>query len=451
MFALLSDTLFQQTGSCLERPGRQKAVNDEHRRLTFAQRCADFLGSKEEPEALQRLVVAHGTQAIYATASEASLVVLPYINGQVGGDVQSFAQMSALASAVQFLGGLAFGRMTDQRGSFWALMTAHGASLGSGLLVASAGSKQALTAAMLPLAMAHGFQASSQIAVMSSTPETRAIAMGRISMTYGAGFFAGTLVTSAAARRLSARQIAWAAVFLEAGAIAAVALRYPPEEGPPPDAAGNSEGSDFRQLLCRPQVVPLLLSRMANATSGGMLLCMINQFAMDPFSFSASQTSLLMAYVSGVQLISQGGLVPLLARLSPKALRLASSSALALPLLGLAAFGNSPAAYVFWLGPLTSAVHGGGTAMGSMLSCLAPDSESGAMVALSMAPLSLGFLLSPLLSSWVYQHFGFRMVPAAACGGLILMTALIELVAEAESPFETETCDTEVVAAEVSS
>ena len=31
------------------------------------------------------------------------------------------------------------------------------------------------------------------------------------------------------------------------------------------------------------------------------------------------------------------------------------------------------------------------------------------------------------------------------------MTALIELVAEAESPFETETCDTEVVAAEVSS
>ncbi|CAE7609939.1 SLC22A18 [Symbiodinium natans] len=447
MFALLSDALFQHAGSCLERPGRRKAppAQEEPQQLTFAQRCADFLGAKEEPEALQRLLVAHGTQAVYATAAEASLVVLPYINGQVGGDVQSFAQMSAVASAVQFIGGLAFGRMTDRKGSFWALMTAHGASLGSAFLVANATSKHQLMAAMLPLAMAHGFQASSQIAVTSSTPETRAVAMGRISMTYGAGFFAGTLVTSAAARRLSTRQIAWAAVFLEAGAIAVVAMLYPPDEGAGSQTTDTAGERDFRQLLRRPQVVPLLLSKLANATSGGMLLCMINQFAMDPFSFSASQTSLLMAYVSGVQLLSQGCLVPLLARLSPKSLRLASSSALALPLVGLAAFGTSPAAYVFWLGPLTSAVHGGGTAMGSMLSCLAPDSESGAMVALSMAPLSLGFLLSPLLASWVYQHFGFRMVPAVACGGLLAMTALVELCAEAEIP-EAEGCESEATA-----
>ena len=57
--------------------------------------------------------------------------------------------------------------------------------------------------------------------------------------------------------------------------------------------------------------------------------------------------------------------------------------------------------------------------------------RTGAMVALGLAPLSLGFMVSPLMASWVtwlldrlllssfccfevYQHLGFQMVPVVA-------------------------------------
>ena len=42
------------------------------------------------------------------------------------------------------------------------------------------------------------------------------VALGRMSATYGLGFFGGTLATAWAAQRLTPRQIAWAAVALEA-------------------------------------------------------------------------------------------------------------------------------------------------------------------------------------------------------------------------------------------
>ena len=110
------------------------------------------------------------------------------------------------------------------------------------------------------------------------------------------------------------------------------------------------------------------------------------------------------------------------------------------PLVGLSVFGSTPMGYCMWMGPLAAAGYGGNTALGSFLVwqcsfcarhawalhercssrshvlfgarerirrhrqckmwCLKTSMWPGSMVALGLAPLSLGFMVSPLLSSW---------------------------------------------------
>lgn len=428
---LLPDSL---NGNCLF---RKTAAPTQ----SCAERYAEFLGCKQEPRAIQRMSLAHGAQSLYAMASEASSVVLPYINSAVGGNVQTFAQMQSFAAVSQVMGGLFFGQSADRFGTRWALLTAHTAAMSSAFLVATARTQRSLFCAMVPLTMAHGFQASSQIAVHCSEPEDRSVAMGRISGSYGLGFFAGTLVTAYAAQLLTPRQIAWGAVALEASVISSVLAFYPDGD----DTVTSAQpASSFWDILKRPHVLSLVLSKAALSTAGGMLLGMVTQFAMDPFNFSTAQTSILMAYVGGAQLLSQTFVVPQLGSLKPWELRMFSTSSLLLPLVGLSVFGSTPLGYCMWMGPLAAAGYGGNTALGSLMSCLAPESESGSMVALGLAPLSLGFMVSPLLSSWVYQSFGFRMVPAVAATILCGAALAIEIIDSSEDvPPEDEIVDSD--------
>eukprot|EP00913_Durusdinium_trenchii_P007804 g7325.t1 len=200
---------------------------------------------------MQQMSLAHSSQALYAMASEASAVVLPYINSAVGGNVQTFAmrlncRWRSVTSISQVLGGLCFGHYADRFGPRWALLTAHGAAMSS--------------------------------AILCSEPEQRSVAMGRISGSYGLGFFTGTLVTAYAARLLSPRQIAWGAVALEASVLSTVLALYPSGEY---SVEEPKPAASFWEILQRPHVWSLVLSKLSTSAAGGMLLCMITQFAMD--------------------------------------------------------------------------------------------------------------------------------------------------------------------------
>eukprot|EP00438_Fugacium_kawagutii_P034658 Skav203538 [mRNA] locus=scaffold2230:81462:85873:- [translate_table: standard] len=138
--------------------------------------------------------------------------------------------------------------------------------------------------------------------------------------------------------------------------------------------------------------------------------------------------------VVGGMLLGMTFVVPKVGSLQPRELRISSTASLLLPLVGLSISGSSPLGYCMWMGPLAAAGYGGNTALGSLMSCLAPESESGSMVALGLAPLSLGFMVSPLLSSWVYQNFGFRMVPAVAAVILCGAAAAIEMIDSTDPP-----------------
>jgi len=77
---------------------------------------------------------------------------------------------------------------------------------------------------------------------------------------------------------------------------------------------------------------------------------------------------------------------------------------------------------MFWVGPLTAALHTSGTAIKSMMSCLVPETECGAVVALGMAPMAFSFLVAPLIAASVVHHNGFEMLPWVALGSLITMS-----------------------------
>merc|ERR1712151_66966 len=79
----------------------------------------------------------------------------------------------------------------------------------------------------------------------------------------------------------------------------------------PVASLASSGAADIVRVLKIPGVASLLTFKGGVCVGGGFIFCMLQQFAMDPFGFTTSQTSLLMAYLGFVQLVAQGIIVPM--------------------------------------------------------------------------------------------------------------------------------------------
>merc|ERR1719158_2190159 len=107
---------------------------------------------------------------------------------------------------------------------------------------------------------------------------------------------------------------------------------------------------------------------------------MIPQFALDPFGFTAAETSRLMLINSGMQLLSQGVIVP---NLSTPALWKMQGAALlfsGVPLLILATAPTSGLLFAFCVGSISVSWHVLGMVVNTSLSCLVPVASQGIML-----------------------------------------------------------------------
>lgn len=391
----------------------------------------EFLGCDRKPLSLQRMSYAHVSQVVYAITVESIVITLPYINRQLGGDVSSFATLQSATAGFSFIGGIAVGSLQDRIGTKKTLLLAHFSTLANAIILSSARSWSTMMLSTMSGLTMHGFQAATQIAVLCSEPEYRSVALGRASMSYGLGWFTGAMVLSHLMEKLDTQRMLLLVVGSEMILISAVALGYP-EDG---DLAARGVSSElgrsestlqrYRQILQVPGVMPQLLFKVGICICGGTIFCMVPQFALDPFGFSAVQTSRLMLIVSAAQLLSQGLIVPLAKRPRLWQLQLGALVTLGVPLFALSTLPINGFYFALAVAPISIGWNVLNNIVNTSLSCAVPESLAGAMLGLSLAPMTATFLISPILSATIFKAFGFKYVAGIACASLVGIQALV--------------------------
>ncbi|CAE7585987.1 Slc22a18 [Symbiodinium sp. CCMP2592] len=327
---------------------------------------ADFLFVRQTEASVRRAVVAHAGNVIYAVAHEMVQIVLPYVNKEVGGDVISFSNYRTAVNSLLLFGGVGVGKLADRAGPKVALMAAHAASASKFFLVASATNLRSLYLSALPAALMHAFQVTLHVATLNSEDDQRAAALGRVGALYGIGFLAGS---------------------------------------------GLVVG-----------VLSVLGFKVVLASSAGSICFMLQQFAMEPFGFHASEVAMLMAYVGLLQIASQS-LIP--ASAAPRELYATSAVTVAGSLLGLGLMPASKHGFVLWLAPLMLSFHSANTALGSLLTFYVPESELGTVIGLSVATMPLSSILAVQAAGHIFKRHGFAAVPLSSAGFLLAASALI--------------------------
>ncbi|CAE7750868.1 Slc22a18, partial [Symbiodinium sp. CCMP2456] len=257
---------------------------------------------------VRRAVVAHAGNVMYAIAHEMVQIVLPYVNKEVGGDVISFSNYRTAVNSLLLFGGVGVGKLADRAGPKVALMLAHAASASKFFLVASATNLRSLYLSAIPATLMHAFQVTLHVATLNSEDDQRAGALGRVGALYGIGFLAGSGLVVGASKFLVPKHIALLASGLELAVVAAAALMYPAEETEAPTQSAPAS-AQLLDILPRPGVRSVLGFKVVLASSAGSVCFMLQQFAMEPFGFLASEVAMLMAYVGLLQIASQS-LIP---------------------------------------------------------------------------------------------------------------------------------------------
>jgi len=152
---------------------------------------------------------------------------------------------------------------------------------------------------------------------------------------------------------------------------------------------------------------------------------MTAQFALDPFGFSAAETSGVMLNVSALQLVSQGAIVPMLRNPSLWQLQIGALGFLGLPMLALSTLPVNGMYFMLAVAPISIGWHVLNNVINTSLSCLVPESLSGTMLGLSLAPMTATYVISPFCAAWVFKAYGFKAVAQVACASLVGVQVLV--------------------------
>ena len=210
-------------------------------------RLGAFLGSKS-PDATMSLSIVHFNITIYAAGYLMQQPVLPFLSKELGADEITFGQLTSAISFLALLGGPVMGRLTDIWGAKSALIIAQCSSavmyglmwqatsavnivnIGSQHLELTSGtvlqahSLPMLFASRVPALLQHAMLCAQAAVANMSTSELRSLALGRLTLSYGAGMVIGSPFGGTLSKHYGHHAAAGGACLLTCGIIAIDAL-----------------------------------------------------------------------------------------------------------------------------------------------------------------------------------------------------------------------------------
>jgi MFS family permease len=376
---------------------------------------ADCCGVRRD--SIWMLVLAMISLFVYALCYHSNDVVLPYLVRDIGVDEVQYGYLKSWMGALNLVGGVLLGRAGDVYGAKWILfMTQFGSALNYGTL-ACAQSESVVFLSFIPTIFQQGYQASMMIVANQSSEESRIKAIGRLSLFYGAGALIGPMFGGYLSQAVGDRQTILVGSVLSLSI--AVLLLCPQNENllrkqraidtveQPP--ASIFSCSELLRLLRYPNVKKLLLLKFLYSFGTGLLGGMLSQFLMTDFGLAEAKTGEILSYIEVIRMIGSGILVGLLVDFLSDAYAAMLCLVVTFGSLALLSFASSPTQLMVLLLPLQASGMVA-TIISGMQSRLVPDEDTGGVLGLDMAAMSLSWTVLPSIAGWLNKAGGFQLV-----------------------------------------
>mmetsp|Transcript_39268 Transcript_39268/g.100640 ORF Transcript_39268/g.100640 Transcript_39268/m.100640 type:complete len:373 (-) Transcript_39268:1701-2819(-) len=283
--------------------------------------------------------VVHINITLYALCFWISQPVLPYLAEELGADSRTFGYLQTAFSAVQLVGGIAYGRLGDSAGGRFTFVLAFLGSFVSYAMLAVSDSVWLLFLSRVPSLVQHAYQGASMIVADVSPPENRAKALGRISLSYGVGMIIGPSIGGYLSSTYSFSTIAWIAACLSLVSAVSSYLLLPAslKKKASPKKPSLDISSAFSIVKRHRYVGTLLSIKACVAVAVSLFRSTFPVHAKDNLHFTAQESGYFMSYIGIITAVVQSFIVgEVVSRLKPNQVLQASVFGLAASYLCLA-------------------------------------------------------------------------------------------------------------------
>lgn len=366
------------------------------------------------------LLLVYGNIIVYAFAYWMTNPVMPYLSASLNASPITFGYLTSFFSFVQLVGGPVIGRVIDTYGALPALVLSQLSGAAGYLLLAVAYDVRTLFLSRLPTLGMHAMHAAQAMVAILTEEESRAAAIGRLSLMYGVGFALGPLAGGVASKHVGYQGTAALAGLLSLALAAATAVfaRGVGRDGSASDgdkkkeekAGGGLSLSEVLRVLRLPVVPRLLTVKVVAGLAVALFHSGFSSAARDTFSLTAEQSGFVMSFV-GVLSIAVNSVVvgALRARFSARAVILGAMVVLA------ASFGALRLATGLYellavTAPLVSASTVLMTTCTASLTTSASKDDAGTVLGLDMFAGTAARLAAPIVAGHVLESLGFAAI-----------------------------------------
>jgi len=380
---------------------------------------ATFLGAKDE-KAIIPLVLVHINLIIYALAFWMQQPVLPFLSKELGADQQTFGYLTSAVGACALVGGPFFGRIVDERGAKTGLILAQFGSLLMYTLMSVSYTLPILFLSRIPAVVQHCMLCSQAAVALLSTQENRAVALGRLSLSYAAGMTVGAPLGGTLTKWYDGRFAAFLAALVTLAVFVANILFLPSslndvkQETVSKKATDESTGVLGRaKVIYKVAVSPnvrviaifSLLFSLA-LTCGNTLF---NMASNDHFGMNPQEVGFYMAYASGLALLGNIFTVGAVIKKFGDTLKTLTGVAFFCSITYVMLSGCSTITMLAIVSiPKTQATSVLYTLMGSVMSKAGSEEEAGTRISLSHALRSACGIIAPIITGFLYQRIGYH-------------------------------------------
>ena len=254
------------------------------------------------------VLITHLNVFLYATCYWIQSGTLPYLTRTLGADPVMFGQLQTVFAVSQLLGGPIYGRLGDLWGERTALIIAFSSSVATYLLTSVSYALPLLFLSRLPSVFLHVMQGSQMVVTALSSDEDRAVALARLSFSYGVGMVVGPTVGGFITASHGEHAAALVAAAGSCCSLALVVYYIPeiPKQERQDDAQSIFNVGRIAQLVLLPRAGRLLLVKLVCGVPIGIMQSMFSLIAMDQFQLPADQNGMLLSYIGALSMFMQG-------------------------------------------------------------------------------------------------------------------------------------------------
>lgn len=379
----------------------------------------------------KNVLIVHANIVIYAMCYWLTNPLMPYLLKQFGASSLSFGYMQSLFNIVQLAGGLVVGVLQDRYSGSTAMTITQFGSMLVYVCLLSTTSLTGLYLSRLPTVLQQSMQVAQAYISKASSGPGRAIALGRLTLSYSAGMIVGSsggglLVDHIGQHGVIVLAIACTAAMMVVNYLFldSVSLH---ETADDKHAKKADEGADEGYVSIAMKVRRVLAFLALLFATRSMYEPVYNVLLLDKYHVAQSQMGQLISGFAAIGFVSNVLLLP--AALKCVSERTLTSLAIAggaaaYAVLGFADFSDARY-FIGTSAALTLCSSMLYTLSSSYISAHTPKAVHGRSMAMTHALRSLVGIACPVIGTWLYTQHGASAVTLGNAGLLALSVAIM--------------------------